>query len=75
MHSWRDRAARRGGMTEQGFLRDMKANGFEVIPETLPASPQIAFLHPSTGDRRYEVGYREGFRRAFDRIQKEINRA
>lgn len=75
MLSWRERAMRRGGMTQSEFLHNMRVRGFNVIADTLAAAPLFAFVHWTTNDRRYEVRPGESFRRAHDRMVEELHGA
>ncbi len=72
--SYTERARRRGGMSLPAFMDQMRLQGF--IEVDIGARRVVAtFVHPLTGDRRYEVPFRDGFSRALQRINQEFQQA
>ena len=68
--SGRDRAARRGALTQEEFLYYMKRAGFVLNPAS--QSPDFAFTHAVLGGRRMAIRPLENFSAAFDRMSAAV---
>jgi hypothetical protein len=67
--SGRERAQRRGGLTQTEFLEKMRFVGFVPTPGSIDHdAPNIEFSHPVLATRRVRVNPLENFSAAFERM-------
>jgi hypothetical protein len=69
--SWRERARRRGGITEGEFLSGMASAGFVEVAAC--GTYLHEFTHPDTGEVHYRMlGQRETYARSLARMLEEL---
>jgi hypothetical protein len=74
MHSWQERARRRGAIAFLTFEAEMIKLGF--IECDAPRDGALhEYIHPATGDRRYTMPAGDSYSRALERLRTELEEA